>query len=176
MKWAKSLRNRSSASWSSVSSSRLRSTSKNRLSISLVSKYKWPTAWLTGDLKRLGVNICCIQNTHLIPSDHKGVLSWWFLLLAYFGKRSRSYSSLSCSLDAMFTCLHRSSRHIVCAGCCHKGESIPIHWNLLRTWKSPSKCLQRKTLISLHMQSKFCLLVMMQSFKKNVIIFLINNI
>ena len=62
-------------------------------------------AKLLRTLQHLDVNICCLQETHFIPSDYESVLSKDFLLFsAYFDSHSRGVSWLiSRSLNAACT-------------------------------------------------------------------------
>lgn len=46
-------------------------------------------ARLTHDIQLLRLNICCIQETHLITGDYEGVLSMEFRLSRYFYNRSK---------------------------------------------------------------------------------------
>lgn len=90
-------------------------------------------SWFTRDLKCLGVNICCIQESYLIPSKYKGGLRFCFS--AYSDRCLKDFllskSFFGCSL---FTCLKRSDEQIVHAGCYHKEESVPTYWVLCSQW------------------------------------------
>lgn len=59
-------------------------------------------AQLSSDFKRIGVKICCIQETYIIANDYEGVLSKGFSFFsAYFDSCLRSVSWLtSHSLNA----------------------------------------------------------------------------
>lgn len=58
-------------------------------------------ACLSCDLQCLSVNVCCVQETHLIANNYEGVqLRRVHLLSAYFDKCSRGFTQVvNCSLN-----------------------------------------------------------------------------